>query len=164
MKQLTLSGVALAALCLLGCERADRTEGPAQPKTDRAAPAGTKAEPSTDAKAPGAVGSPQANHREPTAQAPAQAPTTRAEYIAASRLRLDEMERELQQLETRSKERGKDLRKEIREEKRQLDADLTRMSEETDEAWTQMKDGFADALERLEAQIRQVRKDIDPEA
>lgn len=38
------------------------------------------------------------------------------------------------------------------------------MNEKSDEAWTQMKGGFADALERLEGQIRDVRKDIDPDA
>lgn len=173
MKELTLSGVALAALCMLGCGWADRpdvdettkpkVETKTEPKTDRAVPA-TKAKEveahGDDLTAPPAVSPPHEREDEPTAQAP----KTRDEYIAASRRRLDEMERELQQLETRSKERGKELRKEIREEKRKLDADLARMSEQTDEAWTQMKDGFADALERLEGQIREVRKDIDPDA
>lgn len=182
MKELTLPCVTLAVLCLLGCDRTEPTEPTdvkvkdgAEPKSDRAVPSGTQAEPSSNTKAPSAkapevgpnapsaVGS--SHDHEPGQAAPtAQGPQTRAEYIAASRRRLDEMESELQHLEARGKERGKELRKEIREEKRRLDADLARMDAESDEAWSQMKDGFADALERLEAQIHQVRKDIDPDA
>lgn len=177
MNAMTLSGVALAALCMLGCERNDRLDGEdatkpkLEPKTDRAVPADKAETPSRapeNAKAPelglDAPGAARSPYDEPKDDPSAQGPTTREEYIAASRRRLDDMERELQQLETRGKERGKELRREIREEKRKLDADLARMSEETDEAWTKMKGGFADALERLEGQIHQVRKDIDPDA
>lgn len=183
MKELTLPCVTLAVLCLLGCDRTDRTDrtdatvkDTAEPKTDQAVPSGNQGEPSSTTKAPsakapevapgvpGAAGSPHDHESGPAVAPTAQGPQTRAEYIAASRRRLDEMESELQQLETRSKERGKELRKEIREEKRRLDAELARMDAQTDEAWSQMKDGFADALERLEAQIRQARKDIDPDA
>lgn len=91
-----------------------------------------------------------------------QGPQTRAEFVAASRRRLEQMERELQQLEGCSRERGKELRAEIREEKRRLDTELERMDRESEEAWSQMKEGFADALGRLEVQIRKVREDIDP--
>jgi hypothetical protein len=100
-------------------------------------------------------------HHHPGGDPGMQTEQTRADFVAASRSRLAELERELQELETRSRQRGKDLRTEIRKEKRQLDADLERMDRESEEAWSQMKQGFADALGRLEVQIRKVREDID---
>jgi hypothetical protein len=94
----------------------------------------------------------------------ADAPRNKQEFVAASKRRLEQLERELKQLEARSKERGKQMRAEIREEKRRLDAELDRLDAQSEEAWSDMKQGFANALEKLEGEIRQVRKDVDPDA
>lgn len=170
MKEIMLPAVAAAALCLSACERGDRDDqtdrtdadraNVNEPRSGQAVPSGSHDEAGRDA--PRTVETPR-NADDPGSLAD-RASQTRAEYVAASRRRLDELERELQQLETRSRERGKEMRGEIREEKRRLDRELEQMNEKSDEAWTQMKGGFADALERLEGQIREVRKDIDPDA
>jgi hypothetical protein len=164
MKEITLSLVAIAALCLGGC---DRTERPADADKDKdeykdkdeddPGTPNRRAEPSNDA-ARREVG--QTTPGTPAAQGS----QTRAEFVAASRRRLEQLERELQQLEARSRKSGKELRAEIRAEKNKLDADLDRMGEESEQVWGDMKGGFADALERLETQLQQVRKDLDPDA
>ena len=41
---------------------------------------------------------------------------------------------------------------------------LDKLDEQSEEAWGNMKQGFADALEKLQTEIRDVRKDIDPAA
>lgn len=170
MKEMMLPVVALAALCPSACdrnERADRTDAsdvvePAAAAKDHEVAQYGAHDPEASHDSPSTADSPRA--LEPQISPAAQAEQTRAEYVAASRRRLDDMERELQQLETRSRERGTELRGEIREEKRRLDRVLDQMDKESDQAWIQMKEGFADALERLGTQIQQVRKDIDPAA
>jgi DNA repair exonuclease SbcCD ATPase subunit len=176
MKERMLPVVALATLCLVGCERTDRNER--TDRTDRTdvddvdergpASAGNHAERSSNAatreREEVTERRTEANPPAPEPGREAQGSQTRSEFVAASRRRLEQLERELGQLETRSRERGKQIRSEIREEKRRLDGELDRIDAESDEAWSQMKSGFADALERLETQIRQVRKDIDPDA
>lgn len=187
MKELTLPLVAIAALCLGGCDRNDRADDVDKNEVDKNEkdPATQRAEPSSDAtrrevgqptptgvdvskdRAPGAEpGMHDEAGMQPTSPGTpaAQGPQTRAEFVAASRLRLEQLDRELQQLEARSREGGKQLRAEIRAEKQKLDADLQRMDKESEQAWGDMKAGFADALERLETELRQVRKDLDPDA
>jgi hypothetical protein len=178
MKEPTLLAVALAALCVAGCERTDRNErtdradvnDAAEPGPSRAGqPVAVDAESREIAEQGGR--DPEASPNAPGVVSPAspndlvdRAREARSEFVAAARRRLDQVERELQQAEQRSRERGTELRGELREEKRRLDADLERMGEETEDAWSQMKDGFADALDRFETKVRQVRKDIDPDA
>lgn len=175
MKEMMLPAVALAALCSSACDRNDRADRTDQSdvaqRAEPAPAAGAKDhevaphdghEPAASADAPSRADSSQVQALDPSSGVATKVEQTRAEYVAASRRRLEDMERELQQLETRSRERGKQLRGEIREEKRRLDRELDQLDKESDQAWTQMKGGFADALERLETQIREVRKDIDP--
>jgi len=165
MKELSLPVMALATLCLVGCEHGDRTDRTNRTNVGDAvkpgpAPAGDQARGPSDSPRHTDQSPPPAP--EGTKAAPGS--EARSEFVAASRRRLDELDRELGQLEARSRERGRELRSEIREEKLRLDRELDDIDEQTDQAWSQMKGGFADALERLEAQIRQVRKDIDPAA
>lgn len=187
MKELILPLVAITALCLGGCDRDDRADhadeqdlGTVTPRAEPSAAATRdEARPSTPAgvdvsidvskehapAADPAVRDGQAGTQPTTPGTPAaEGSSTRAEFVAASRRRLEQLDRELQQLESRSRESGKQLRAEIRAEKRKLDADLERMDKESEQVWTDMKAGFADALERLETELRQVRKDIDPDA
>ena len=180
-KQRTVFGVALAALCLWGCERGDRNDRTDRTDVNDAAEPGVNADgqpvrvdarsreiaeqggrdPSVGPNTPGSLDA----ARPPDPPAAGEAiPHERSEFVAAAHRRLDEIDRELQQLDQRSRERGQQLRADMRDEKQRLELDLQRLEKETGEAWTETKAGFADALERLEGEIRQVRQDVEPEA
>jgi hypothetical protein len=183
MKELILPLMACAALGVAGCDRNDRTEADVS-RDAAAAPVDANTRDvtppvvGTDQHAPDEVAQPtavQPTAVQPTAVQPsapaddrpgqvADAPQSKQEFVAASKRRLEQLERELEQLEARSKERGKQMRAEIREEKRRLDTELDRLDAQSEAAWSDMKQGFANALEKLEGEIREVRKDVDPDA
>jgi hypothetical protein len=188
MKESTLSLMACAVLCLAGCDewngRKDRND---QTSRNDAEASPSSAEIAADAErrditergdrgtSPPAVAADPGTPRHeaagkavpPTDSGVGErpdAPRTKREFVEAARRRLDQLQGELVQLEARSKERGKQLRGEIRAEKQRLDTELDQLDQQSEEAWIDTKQGFADALEKLEGKIRQVREDVDPDA
>ena len=164
MNELTLPIAALSAFCLaVGCERNDRNDR-AEDRPD------VKDALERDGPIDGAI-TPEARRiaeRDPAVDPNHSALDTpkddhRVQFVATARRRLQEIDREMAQLDTRARERGKELRTDLREEKRRLEADLEHLETESEEAWVRTKDGFHDALERLEGEIRKVRQEIDPD-
>jgi hypothetical protein len=193
MKQSTLFAVTLAALCLPGCDRNDPDDRGANRRDDRidradvddvVEPGVPKAGPPiavddphdhelAERGAPEPVVHPDTPATHATVDTPRdpgdpslvdKAREARQAFAAASRRRLDQIERDLQELEQRRTKAGTDVREDMRQDKQRLEAELEKLGQQTEDAWGKAKGGFADALDRLEKQVKELRKDFDPAA
>ena len=96
-------------------------------------------------------------------QAGAELDQSKDEAVAVLRQRPRELDREIEQLDERARERGQELRADLKTQRGELQSDLDRLEERSEEGWDEAKQGFANALGRLERELAQARQEIDPE-
>src|SRR5688572_24944774 len=149
---------ALLQLMLASCERSDRpeaedVEGAVQEAGRAVEKAGERLkEEAKDARAKGQAELDDAGDAidERTDRLGDRLGDTKAEFVATARQRLTVMEGELARLEADAHTKGQEVGADLRDDKATLEAELRRMEEESEQAWVDGKDRFADMLGKLE--------------
>lgn len=88
----------------------------------------------------------------------------RETLVRQSRKRLQALERELGEIETKADAKQEELTAKLRKERERLAERLDELEAGSERAWTDGKDAFADGLAALEEQIAKARQKIEPDA
>jgi len=89
---------------------------------------------------------------------------TKEDFAAASERRLAKADRELDKLEAQAEGAGQEARADLREARAELDTFAARVETASEETWQDAKGDFAVGLARLEASIREARRELEAES
>ncbi|MCX4246634.1 hypothetical protein [Paraliomyxa miuraensis] len=90
------------------------------------------------------------------------------EAVAKARARLQQVDRELEQLGRDAEQHGTELQAELREKRRALSERIDRLEQQSRESWqstrAEVERNLSEAMESLEHELREARKDIETSA